>query len=345
MRLNNAFYGDLFDFSLNCKNYRLTLEITVKTQNGEFMNSSKTREILFNFLAPIYLFIICCVPFGICFVLYLAMPNLILQTSIILLSPIIYVLCFILFSGLLCLPHRKFIIAGRFPRKLGNQVYFHRSLYGLCLTTIYYFTPIFFIVLSFSSLKKLLFRLWGYQGSLDFVTYPDTWIRDVALLQIGEGAYLSNKATIGTNIVQHDGTILVDTIKIGDRSVVGHLTMIGPGTELGKDVEVNPGCIIGLHSFLDDGVKVKAYSGIESFVKIGARTVIGSMTYIGSMVTIAPDIIIPPGITIPAKTKITCQEDVAFFVEHITQAKTQQRNRIKQIKMVNSVNHFMQKIL
>ncbi len=309
------------------------------------MNVSNTREILFNFLAPIYLFIICCLPFGICFGLYLAMPNFILQIGIILLSPIIYVLCFILFSGLLSLPHRKFIIAGRFPRKLGNQIYFHRRLYGLCLTTIYYFTPIFFIVLSISSLKKLLFRLWGYRGSMDFVTYPDTWIRDIALLQIGEGAYLSNKATIGTNIAQHDGTILVDAIKIGDRSVVGHLTMIGPGTELGKDVEINPGCIIGLHAFLDDGVKVKAYSGIESFAKIGARTVIGSMTYIGSRVTIAPDLVIPAGITIPAKTKITCQEDVAFFVEHIKQAKTHQRNRIKQIKIITPFNDSAQKAI
>ncbi|MBX7174051.1 MAG: hypothetical protein K1X72_23975 [Pyrinomonadaceae bacterium] len=295
------------------------------------MNISKTREILFKFLAPIYLFIICCVPLGICFGLYLSMPNFILQICITLLSPIVYVLCFIFFAGLLCLPHRKYIIAGRFPRKLGNKVYFHRRLYGLCLTTIYYFTPIFFIVLSFSTLKKMLFRLWGYQGSMDFVTYPDTWIRDVALLQIGNGAYLSNKATIGTNIVQHDGTIIVEAIKIGDRSVVGHLTMIGPGVEMGKDVEVNPGCIIGLHTFLDDGVKVKAYSGIDSFTRIGARTIIGSMSYIGPMVTIAPDLVIPAGITIPAKTKITCQEDVAFFAEHIKQAKTHQRNRIRQI--------------
>ena len=304
------------------------------------MNFSKIREISFSFLAPTYLFVICCAPLGICFVLYSAMPNLILQTCMIAVSPIVYVLCYVILAGLLCLPHRKFIVAGRFPRKLENQIYFHRRLYGLCLTAIYYFTPIFFIVLSFSSLKKMLFRLWGYQGSMNFVTYPDTWIRDVALLKIGNGAYLSNKATIGTNIVQHDGTILVDEIKIGDRSVVGHLTMIGPGVELGKDVEVNPGCVIGLHTFLDDGVKVKAYSGIDSFVKIGARTVIGSMTYIGSMVTIAPDLIIPPGITIPSKTKITCQEDVAFFVEHIKQAKTNQKNRVRQFELIEPFNNL-----
>lgn len=309
------------------------------------MVSSKTREILFIFLAPVYLFIIGCLPIGVCYVLYLATSNFIVQTIIVSLSPIIYVLCFILFAGVLSIPHRKFIIAGRFPRKLGDKIYFHRRLYGLCLTTVYYFTPIFFIALSFSPLKKILFRLWGYQGNPNFVTYPDTWIRDVALLQIGEGAYLSNKATIGTNIVQHDGTILVDSIKIGDRSVVGHLTMIGPGVVMGKDVEVNPGCVIGLHTFLDDGVVVKAYSGIDSFVKIGARTVIGSMTYIGAGVTIAPNLTIPPGISIPAKTKITCQEDVAFFAEHIKRAKTHQRDRIRQIKMANSITNFTQEIL
>ncbi len=295
------------------------------------MKDSKIRQIIFNILVPLYGFTIYCVPLGVCFSLYLGMPNSILQTAIILLSPIIYTFLFVLFGGLLCLPHRRFIKPGRFPRSLGNKIYFHRRLYGFCLTAVYYFTPIFFIALSISSLKKMLFRLWGYQGKMNFTTYPDTWIRDVAILDFGEGVYLSNKATIGTNIALPDGTILVDEIKIGDRSLIGHLAMIAPGVVLGKDVDVAVGVAIGLNTFLDDGVKINPCCAIEHGVKIGARTKVGSMVYIGSGVTIAPDLVIPAGITIPPKTKITCREDLAFFSDHIRQAKINRKVWISQV--------------
>ena len=33
-----------------------------------------------------------------------------------------------------------------------------------------------------------VFRIFGYRGSMDFTIYPDTWIRDLPLLDFGEGA-------------------------------------------------------------------------------------------------------------------------------------------------------------
>jgi hypothetical protein len=49
------------------------------------------------------------------------------------------------------------------------------------------------------------FRLFGYRGSMKFTVYPDTWIRDLPLLMFGEGAYVSNRATLRTNIVLSNG--------------------------------------------------------------------------------------------------------------------------------------------
>jgi len=309
------------------------------------MKESKVRELIFKILAPVYFCLIFCVPLSFCIFLFVVMPSGILQYVVVLLSPAIYIFLYILTAGLLSLPHRKSIIAGRFPRSLGNKIYFHRRLYGLCWTSVYYFTPIFFIALSIPPLKTLLFRLFGYRGRMNFTTYPDTWIRDIALLQLGNNAYLSNRATMGTNIAFPDGTILVDVIKIGDGALVGHLSMIAPGVELGKNVEVGVGVAIGLKSTLGDGVRINPCCAIEHGVKIGARTKVGSMVYIGSGVSIASDLVIPAGITIPPKTKITCQEDVSFFAEHINQAKTHHRNRTKQFNLIKPFSNLDESII
>lgn len=53
--------------------------------------------------------------------------------------------------------------------------------------------------------------------------------------------YLSNRATIGTNMCNIDGTILVAPIRIGRGAMVGHLAMIGPGATLGKKAEIGVG--------------------------------------------------------------------------------------------------------
>jgi hypothetical protein len=52
----------------------------------------------------------------------------------------------------------------------------------------------------------LAFRLLGHRGSLDFKVDPDTWIRDLPLRDLGPGAYVSNRATLGTNMVLSNTT-------------------------------------------------------------------------------------------------------------------------------------------
>lgn len=70
--------------------------------------------------------------------------------------------------------------------------------------------------------------------------YPDTWIRNLPL-EIGECAQVPNRATLGTNMCLHDGTILVDEVRIGEGALIGHLSMIAPGAVIGDHAEVGVG--------------------------------------------------------------------------------------------------------
>src|SRR5262245_12126123 len=170
------------------------------------------RKALFFVLTPLYLTAIFGLPLVACASLFLISSNVLLSLTAIAGAPLVFATIFLVTAAILSLPHQKAIVAGRYPRAISHPVYFHRRLYGLCWTSVYYFTPVYFLTLSIPFLKKIVFRGFGYKGDLDFTTYPDTWIRDLPLLKIGRGAYLSNKATIGTNIAFPDGSILVDSV-------------------------------------------------------------------------------------------------------------------------------------
>jgi carbonic anhydrase/acetyltransferase-like protein (isoleucine patch superfamily)/acyl carrier protein len=184
-------------------------------------------------------------------------------------------------SGLLSLPHQKAIVAGTFPRDLNCRIYFHRRLYGTCWTTLYYCKPAYFLILAIAPLRKCAFRLFGYRGCLDFTIYPDTWIRDLPLLNFGEGAYIANRATLGSNICLQSGEILVGPISIGARSVVGHLGVIGLGSTMAADSELGVGVAAGIHVSIGRNTKIGAISGLNAGSNIGNDCAIGAMSYVG----------------------------------------------------------------
>ncbi|MCI0487033.1 MAG: hypothetical protein L0229_10575 [Blastocatellia bacterium] len=283
------------------------------------------RKTFFVLLTPLYLIAILGLPLAACALLYGAMANAIFRMSAIIIAPILYAALYLLIAGLLSLSHQKAIVAGRFPRNVSHHVYFHRRLFGLCWTAVYYFPPVYHLALSLPLLKRWLFRLFGYRGDMGFTAYPDTWLRDIPLLRLGKGAYLSNRATIGTNIAFPDGSILVDTVTIEEGALVGHLSMLGPGVEVKKGAEVGVGVSIGLKTVIGEGAKINPGCSIEHGVRVGARVRVGAVTYIASGVYIAPDIVIPAGVTIPARTRITTQEEAQFFARHIETAKLEKK--------------------
>lgn len=226
------------------------------------------------------------------------------------LVPLLFVFSFISIAAALSLWAQRGIIVGTFPREPFHKVYFLRRIYGLCWTQVFYFKPLYAIVLSMPFLKKYLFRAFGYKHSCNFTVYPDTWIRDLPILNIGEGAYISNRATIGTNICLSSGQILVDSVEIGEKGLVGHLALLAPGSKVGKKAEMGVGAIIGIRTKFNDYAKVHPCCAINHGALIGESTNIGTMAYIGLKVVLGSNLNIPAGANIPAGSIINSQEDV-----------------------------------
>ena len=234
-------------------------------------------------------------------------------------TPVLYPVGFVIVVGALARLHAAKIVAGRFARSMSSPGYFHRRLYGLCWTAIYYFTPVYSLVLAFPGGRAALFRMFGYKGSLDFTVYPDTWIRDLPLLQLKRGAYVSNRATLGTNMVMSDGTILVDRIVVGERALVGHLAKIAPGVVIGDGAQVGVGAGIGIKTQIDDNVQIGPMTFVEHYVRIGKGARIGGAAYVGSRCRIGAGVLIPGGAVIPQGTIIETQADLRALRAHIVE--------------------------
>lgn len=217
--------------------------------------------------------------------------------------PLLYALGFVLTAGVLSLPFHGSIVPGTFPRDLRVPAYRNRRLYGLCWTAVFYFTPIYAAFLTIPLLKRMLFRLFGYRGQMAFTVYPDTWVRDLPLLELGEGAYVANKATLGTNVCLNDGTIVVDRISLGKGAMVGHLSMLGPGVVMEDGAELGVGGALGMRARLGVGVSVGARCDVSHLTRLEAGTSTGSSVSIGAGCRIGPRIHLPGGAYVPSRSR------------------------------------------
>lgn len=203
------------------------------------------------------------------------------HTGAVLAAPLLYAVLFALTAGVLSLPFHKCIVKGKFPRDVRHPVYRGRRLYGTCWTALYYFKPVYYLVLTLPCLKWMTFRLFGYEGQMDFTVYPDTWIRDLPLLDFGKGVYVANRATLGTNMPLKNGMILVDGIQIGPGTLIGHLTLIGAGVSIEENVEIESGCAIGIQVKIGANARIGAACGLNHFCNIGEQSVVGAGTRVG----------------------------------------------------------------
>jgi UDP-3-O-[3-hydroxymyristoyl] glucosamine N-acyltransferase len=219
-------------------------------------------------------------------------------------TPIVWTLVFVATSGGLSLPHQFAVTPGKVRRDVNNRLYFHRRLYGLCWTAVYYNKPIYYVCLTVPLLKRIVFRLFGYRGSMNFTIYPDTWIRDLPLLKFEDGVYVSNRATLGTNMVLSNGFLLVGEIKLRAKALVGHLAMLAPGVVLEQGAEVAVGCGIGIKTVLEEGAFIAPCCTIEHGVRIGRKAVVGSHSYVGSASKVCEGVKLPGGAVIAPRTMV-----------------------------------------
>jgi len=232
------------------------------------------------------------------------------RVVLILFGPGIYVLAYVAIAGGLSQIGRRAIVPGRFPRDLGHAVYGPRRIYSLCWTALYYFPPAYHAVLAVPLLKRFVFRMFGYSGSMAFTTYPDTWLRDLPLLTVGEGSYLSNRATISPNMCLRNGKILIAPIAIGCRAMIGHGTLVAPGVVIGSESEVGAGGTIGIFVKIGDHTRVGHAVSLDHGVVIGSHCNVGSRAYVGRNVVIYDGISIPPGAIVATAVVLRTQCDV-----------------------------------
>lgn len=268
---------------------------------------SKARRVLAGILIPTYLGIIVGAPLALA-----AWGSTLLLAGSLVPGILAFAGAFFgypLFAGCLSLPHQSRVVEGRMPLDTGLQSYFHRRLYGLCWTSVYYSGPIYYTFLSIPILRKSLFRLFGYRGSMAFTVYPDTWIRDLPLLDFGAGSYLANKSTIGSNMIfirNGRKEIEVGRIKLGENVMIGHMTMIGPSTEVGDGVQIGVGCGIGRKVKIGAGATIGDTVVLDHGAKVEAGVVVPTRSYVGMGKRVETHTELSPGTIILRREKVTC---------------------------------------
>lgn len=236
------------------------------------------------------------------------------------LVPLIFLPVFVTLAGLMSRFAHSKIIPGRFPREAFHKIYLWRRVYGICWTQVFYFKPLYAVSLAIPRFKSYMLRMFGYKGpSTSFVVYPDTWLRDLPVLEIGKDAYLANRATIGTNICMSDNTILVDGIRVRDRGLVGHLAVLAPGTSIETHAELGVGVTIGLRTWIGPRVSIKPNVLINHGCSLDEGCDIGTRSYIGLRVRIGKGIKVPAGANIPEGSVIIQQADMDRYYSSETQ--------------------------
>ena len=217
----------------------------------------------------------------------------------------VWLATYALACGVASLPFTSAVKPGTFPRDLADAAYRGRRLYGLCWTCLYYLSAAYHLVLAFPVLKWAVFRLFGYRGTMKFTLYPDTWIRDLPLLRFGEGAYISNKATLGTNMPLMDGRILVDKVTVGAGAYVGHLAMMACGTSLGDRSETGSGGIMGIRARIGNDVSTAtAPVLLDHQARVSDGATIGAWSYVGKRALVGEGVKLPECTAVPRARKV-----------------------------------------
>lgn len=236
---------------------------------------------MFTFFSTALLAIIHGLPVALAALLVDTAPSGVPRLAALAAAPLVYAAVFALSAALASLPYRASIAPGRLRRDLADPAYRARRLYGLCWTQLYYHKPVYSLVLALPLLKRAVFRLFGYRGALDVTLYPDTWIRDLPLLDVGKGVYVSNRATLGTNMAMNDGTLLVDRIRLGDGVLVGHLAAVGLGAVVEERAEIGVGALVGLRARVGTAASIQPGSILNHFSEVGERAIVGTMALVG----------------------------------------------------------------
>ena len=198
------------------------------------------------------------------------------------------------------------IKAGSFKRDPDNNDYQDRLVYTRVFRKFAYNPAILNEVFSCPELKESFFRTFGYKGDLEFTIYPNCWLRDLPMLDIGSQTYLADGILLGTNQVSTDQKVLkVGTIKIGERCVFDQDCKVGYNSIIGDDCIIGIQTSIGLKCKMGSNVKIGEATTIRHGVTIGNDVIIGGETQIGNFCIIEDGVVIEEFSTIPTFSLVT----------------------------------------
>lgn len=243
-------------------------------------------------------------------------------------APVLFAFSFIFISALVSIVGYPGIVAGKFPRNSMHPIYAFRKIYGAAWTQLYYFKPLYAVVLSIPTLKKITFRLFGYKGSCDITIFPDTWIRDLPLLKFDKGVYLANRSTIGSNMCLNDGSIIVGSITLGEKAIIGHLAIIGLGSKMGKNSELGVNAVTGIRIQVGDDVSLRPRCSLNHGCIVEDKAIVGSAALIGLKAKIGKGVEIRAGASIPPGAIINTQLEADNYFSSETQFLNSERDTL-----------------
>jgi acetyltransferase-like isoleucine patch superfamily enzyme len=195
---------------------------------------------------------------------------------------------------------------GAFKRGEDTRDYADRLVYTREFRRFIYNPAVLNVIFSDIELKTRFFRTFGYKGQMDFTIYPNCWLRDLPMLEIGKGTYLADGILLGTNQVSVDQKVLrVGTIKIGARCVFDQQCKLGYNSVIGDDCIIGIQSAIGLKCRMGNDVKIGESSTIRHGVTIGDGAVLGSETQVGSFSVIEAGVNLPEFSRVPSISYVT----------------------------------------
>ena len=151
------------------------------------------------------------------------------------------------------------------------------------------FQPIWFMNEGF---QRIALRAFGARLAPGALLTSRTIVREPHHLRVGAATLIGEYVHLVCSYQPRPKLLVVGSIDIGDRALVGAYSHLAPGVRVGAD------CL------LEYGVRVGAHTTVGAGTRIGAGTSIYNSVTIGAGVTIGKGCLIPSGAEIPDGAKI-----------------------------------------
>lgn len=195
---------------------------------------------------------------------------------------------------------------GRFRRDPESPPYRARLCYTANLRRFVYNPALLERVFGSRDLQEQFLKVFGYQGSTRFTVYPKCWIRDLPLLDFGDGVYLGDGIVLGTNQVSTcQQFVTVDRIAVGSGTVMDQECMIGYGSAIGRDNVVGVRVLFGARATTGARCRFAPRATVGHHCRLGDDVSVGHDTFIGSFSVVESGVEIPDYSRIPQFSHIS----------------------------------------